>query len=135
MVHFEVSSLYMSVAKSGDASRNRHADLHARTEGPNRAHHAKQNAQTPSRGHPGLLRPPHTSMALPKPSTAASNTYAATPRDFRNLTHYITRALLETEGFNPQLHPQLRRAGKLSSVAANADGECKMNRFTCNGKC
>ena len=26
---------------------------------------------------------------------------------FRNLTHYITRALLETGGFRPQLHPQL----------------------------
>ena len=25
----------------------------------------------------------------------------------RNLTHYITRALLETGGFKPQLHPQL----------------------------
>ena len=26
---------------------------------------------------------------------------------FRNLTHYITRALLEAGGFRPQLHPQL----------------------------
>ena len=26
---------------------------------------------------------------------------------FRNLTHYITRALLESGGFRPQLHPQL----------------------------
>ena len=26
---------------------------------------------------------------------------------FRNLTNYITRALLETGGFKPQLHPQL----------------------------
>ena len=26
---------------------------------------------------------------------------------FRNLTHYITRSLLETGGFKPQLHPQL----------------------------
>ena len=26
---------------------------------------------------------------------------------FRNLTNYITRALLETRGFRPQLHPQL----------------------------
>ena len=26
---------------------------------------------------------------------------------FRNLTHYITRALLETGGFKPQLHPEL----------------------------
>ena len=26
---------------------------------------------------------------------------------FRNLTHYVARALLETGGFRPQLHPQL----------------------------
>ena len=26
---------------------------------------------------------------------------------FRNLTYYITRAVLETGGFKPQLHPQL----------------------------
>lgn len=29
---------------------------------------------------------------------------------FRNLTHYIARSLLETGGFNPLLHPRLRRA-------------------------
>ena len=50
---------------------------------------------------------PTPQAAPPKPSTAASNTYAAPPQDFRNLTHYITRALLETGGFKPQLHPQL----------------------------
>ncbi|TCO33001.1 hypothetical protein EV639_1121, partial [Rathayibacter tanaceti] len=27
---------------------------------------------------------------------------------FRNLTNYITRNLLKTGGFRPQLHPQLR---------------------------
>ena len=32
--------------------------LHARTEGSDRAHDAGQDTQTPSRGHPGLLRPP-----------------------------------------------------------------------------
>jgi transposase len=29
---------------------------------------------------------------------------------FRNLTNYIARALLETRGFRPRLHPALRRA-------------------------
>lgn len=29
---------------------------------------------------------------------------------FRNLTHYIARCLLESGGFRPVLHPQLRRA-------------------------
>ena len=37
---------------------------------------------------------------------------------FRNLTHYITRALLETGGFKPQLHPQLSRAGLRLSISA-----------------
>ena len=41
-----------------DASRNQYTDLHARTELPDRTHHAGQNTQTPSRGHPGPLRPP-----------------------------------------------------------------------------
>lgn len=45
--------------------------------------------------------------ALPKPLTAALNTYAAAPSDLRNLTNYISRVLLETGGFKPQLHPQL----------------------------
>ena len=26
---------------------------------------------------------------------------------FRNLTHYITRSLLEARGFRPRLHPQI----------------------------
>ena len=50
---------------------------------------------------------PTPAMAPPKRSTAASNTYADPHSDLRNLTNYITRALLETGGFRPQLHPQL----------------------------
>ena len=41
-------------------------------------------------------------MALPKSSTDASNTYAAPPQGLRNLTNYITQALLETAGLEPQ---------------------------------
>ena len=44
--------------KGPDGSRNQHPDLHARTEGSDRAHHAGQDTQTPIQGHPGLLRPP-----------------------------------------------------------------------------
>ena len=44
------------IRQGPDASRNQHADLYARTEGSDRAHHAGQDTQTPSRGHPGLLR-------------------------------------------------------------------------------
>ena len=31
--------------------------------------------------------------------------------DFRNLTNYITRSLLDAGGFRPRLHPLLRRHG------------------------
>ena len=97
--------------KSGqgpDAGRNQHADLHARTEEPDRAHHAGQDTHTPSRGHPWpTSTTPTPATVPPKPSTAASNTYADPHSDLRNLTNYITRALLETGGFRPQLHPQL----------------------------
>ena len=91
-----------------DAGRNQHADLHARTEEPDRAHHAGQDTQTPSRGHPWPTSTTPTPQAVPpKPSTDASNTYADPHSDLRNLTNYITRALLETGGFKPQRHPQL----------------------------
>ena len=91
-----------------DAGRNQHADLHARTEEPDRAHHAGQDTQTPSRGHPWPTSTTPTPQAVPpKPSTAASNTHADPHSDLRNLTNYITRALLETGGFRPQRHPQL----------------------------
>ena len=50
---------------------------------------------------------PTPATAPPKPSTHPSNTYADPHSGLRNLSHYITRALLETGGFKPQLHPQL----------------------------
>ena len=43
----------------------------------------------------------------PKPSTHPSNISTDPHSDLRNLTHYITRALLETGGFKPQLHPEI----------------------------
>ena len=58
-----------------DASRHQHTDLHARTEEPDRTHDAGQDTQTPSRGHPGLLRPPphqqwpHRSRQRPRTPT------------------------------------------------------------------
>ena len=67
-----------------------------------------KNAQTAIQRYPGLLRPAPTPQAIPpKPSTATSNTDAAPHSNLRNLTNYTTRALLETGGFRPQLHPQL----------------------------
>ena len=51
-------SVYQNIIDSyrPNASRNQHTDLHARTQGSDRAHHAGQNAQTQSRRHLGLLR-------------------------------------------------------------------------------
>ena len=91
-----------------DGSRHQHADLHARTEGSDLAHHAGQDAQTPSRGHPGLLRSsPHQQRSYRSHQRTPSNTYAAPSSGLRNLTNYIARCLLETGGFRPQLDPQL----------------------------
>ena len=51
--------------------------------------------------------PPHQQRPHRSHQRTPSNTYAAPPQDLRNLTHYITRSLLGTGGFKPQLHPQL----------------------------
>ena len=50
---------------------------------------------------------PTPQAATPKVSAVALNTYVDPHSDLRNLTHYITRALLEIGGFNTQLHPPL----------------------------
>ena len=90
-------------------ARGNHAPhLHKHALLPHRAHHLGQDTQTPIRRHPGLLRPPpHQQRPHRSHQRTPSNTYADPPQDFRNLTNYITRALLETGGFKPQLHPQL----------------------------
>ena len=46
---------------------------------------------------PGLLRPPpYLQRPHAKPSTGAWSTYAASPWDLRNLTHYTIRSLIHT---------------------------------------
>ena len=100
-----------------DASRHQHTDLHARTKGPDRTHDAGQNTQTPSRGHPGLLRYLHTTGGHTKGTSSRLEHLRGSALGFRNLTHYITRCLLETGGFRPQLHPQLSRAPCVLLVA------------------
>ena len=91
-----------------DGSRNQHADLHARTEGPDRTPHTGEER---SNAEPGTSWPtsiiPTPQAVLPKQSTDASNTYTDPHSDLRNLTNYIARCLLETGGFRPQPHPQL----------------------------
>jgi transposase len=49
---------------------------------------------------------PGTSDGPTEAITAAWNTCAAAHSNFRNLTNYIARSLLETGGFRPYLHPR-----------------------------
>ena len=50
---------------------------------------------------------PHTSNGPSEAINGRLEHLRGSALGFRNLTHYITRALLETGGFRPQLHPQL----------------------------
>ena len=50
---------------------------------------------------------PHTSNGPTEAINGRLEHLRGSALGFRNLTHYITRALLETDGFKPQLHPQL----------------------------
>ena len=50
---------------------------------------------------------PHTSNGPTKAINGRLEHLRGSAVGFRNLTNYITRALLETGGFRPQLHPQL----------------------------
>jgi len=50
---------------------------------------------------------PHTSNGPTEAINGRLELLRGSALGFRNLTHYITRALLETGGFKPQLHPEL----------------------------
>ena len=50
---------------------------------------------------------PHTSNGPTEAINGRLEHLRGSALGFRNLTHYITRALIETGGFKPQLHPQL----------------------------
>ncbi len=50
---------------------------------------------------------PHTSNGPTEAINDCLEHLRGSALGFRNLTNYITRALLETGGFSPQLHPQL----------------------------
>ena len=63
-----------------------------------------QNPDQPQPGRPGLLRPPpHLQRPHAKPSTDARSTYATSPWDLRNLTHYTNRSLIHTERLKDHL--------------------------------
>jgi len=90
-----------------DGSRNQYTDLHAHTEGPDRAHDAGQDTQTPSQGILAYFEHPHTTGGPTEAINAPLEHLRGSVLGFRNLTNYIARCLLETGGFRPQLHPQL----------------------------
>ena len=50
---------------------------------------------------------PHTSNGPTEAINGRLEHLRSSALGFRNLTHYITRCLLEPGGFRPQLHPQL----------------------------
>ena len=50
---------------------------------------------------------PHTSNGPTEAINGRLEHLRGSALGFRNLTNYITRALLETGGFKPQQHPQL----------------------------
>ena len=50
---------------------------------------------------------PHTSNGPTEAINGRLEQLRGSALGFRSLTNYITRALLETGGFRPQLHPQL----------------------------
>lgn len=50
---------------------------------------------------------PHTTGGPTEPINGRLEHLHGSSLGFGNLTHYITRALLKTGGFKPQLHPQL----------------------------
>jgi len=50
---------------------------------------------------------PHTSNGPTEAINGRLEHLRGSALGFRNLANYITRALLETGGFKPQLHPQL----------------------------
>ena len=95
-----------------DASRDQHTDLHARTEGPNRAHNAGQDTQTLSRGHPGLLRPP---PLPPKRSTAASNTYVDPHSDSETSPTTSPEHSSKQEDSDPNYTPNYEELGNLQT--------------------
>jgi transglutaminase-like putative cysteine protease len=60
------------------------------------------------RGHGWVTLDPAPATAPPKRSTPRLEHLRDTALGFRNLTNYITRALLDTGGFRPRIHPLLR---------------------------
>ena len=60
----------------------------------------------------------------------AANAHVAPPYDLRNLTHSITRALLQVTGFKPQLH---RNYDESIDNIARIERNCKLASYKqCN---
>ena len=98
-----------SVYQNPNASRNQHTDLHARTQGPDLTELITLGRTLKRRAGDILayFDHPHTSNGPTEAINGRLEHLRGSALGFRNLNHYITRALLETGGFRPQLHPQL----------------------------
>ena len=94
--------------KDFDARGNRSPQLHRHALLPHRAHHLGQDTQTPTPGHPGLLRPPTPATAAPpKPSTHPSNTYADPHSGSETSPTTSPEHSSKPADSNTQQHPQL----------------------------
>ena len=105
--HRRLPLIQRAWGKDFDARGNHAPHLHRHALLPHRAHHLGQDTQTPSRGILAYFDHPHTSNGPTEAINGRLEHLRGSALGFRNLTHYITRALLETGGFKPQLHPQL----------------------------
>lgn len=64
---------------------------------------------------------PHTSNGPAEAINGRLEHLRGSALGFRNRTHYITRALLETGGFKPQPHPQIMKSRSFVSLLAKRD--------------
>ncbi len=92
--------------KDFNARGNHASQLHRRALLPHRAHHLGQDTQTPSRGHPGLLRPPpHHRRPHRSHQRTPSNTYADPHSDSATSPTTSPAASSKQEDSNPNYTP------------------------------
>jgi transposase len=90
--------------RHGQHRRPRHAE---RTD-----HHPRSNTKRRAPDVLACFNRPGTSNGPTEAINGRLEYLRGTALDFRNLANYITRALLDTGGFRPRIHPLLRSAAK-----------------------
>jgi hypothetical protein len=73
-------------------------------------HSSYTNAETPSRCCARLLRPARDEQRTGRGDQRPTRTLERYGPGYRNLGHYLLRALLDTGEYRPFLHSRLRRA-------------------------